>query len=122
MAREKRGHQQPHMGQHGKLHRHQQQPPAPAEKERAAVLEPVSADVIVRPAGRGFWLAGAIAHLADHVPCGWMTTTFLIMRFIHSRLVLWDKHPQAHPVAERKSRIHSNGPIQRTKTHSPSCT
>jgi hypothetical protein len=47
---------------------------------------------------------------------------FSIVRFIHSRLVLWNKHHQAHPVAERKSRIHSNGPIQRTNTHSPSCT
>jgi hypothetical protein len=63
-----------------------------------------------------------IAHLADHVPCGWMTTTFLIVRFVHSRLVLWDKHHQARPVAERKSQIHPNGSIQRTKTHSPSCT
>jgi hypothetical protein len=63
-----------------------------------------------------------IAHLADHVPCGWMTTTFLIARFIHSRLVLWDKHHQARLFSERKSRMHSNGPIQRTKTHSPSCT
>ena len=45
---------------------------------------------------------------------------FFIVRFIHIRLVLWDKHHQAHPVAERKSRIHSNGPIQRTKIHSPS--
>jgi hypothetical protein len=61
-----------------------------------------------------------IAHLADHVPCGWMTTTFLIRRFIHCRLVLWNKHHQAHPVAERKSRIRSKGPIHRTKTHSRS--
>jgi hypothetical protein len=63
-----------------------------------------------------------IAHLADRVPYRRNPITFLIARFIHSRLVLWNKHPQAHPVAERKSRIHSNGPIQRTKIHSPSCT
>jgi hypothetical protein len=63
-----------------------------------------------------------IAHLADHVPCGWNPITFLIARFIHSRLVLWNKHHQARLFSKRKSRIHSNGPIQRTKTHSPSCT
>ena len=40
----------------------------------------------------------------------------------NSRLVLWNKHHQARPFSERKSRIHSNGPIQRTKNHSPSCT
>jgi hypothetical protein len=51
-----------------------------------------------------------------------MTATFLIVRFIHSRLVVWNKHHQAHPFAMRKSRIHSNGPIQRKKGHSPSCT
>jgi hypothetical protein len=28
-----------------------------------------------------------------------MTTTFLIVRFIHSRLVLWDNHPQARLLA-----------------------
>jgi hypothetical protein len=31
-----------------------------------------------------------------------MTTTFLIGRFIHSRLVLWNKHHQARPVAYEK--------------------
>jgi hypothetical protein len=60
--------------------------------------------------------------LFDHVPCCQIRRTFLIVRFMHSRLVLWDKHHQAHRVAERQSRMHSNGPIQRTKTHSPSCT
>jgi hypothetical protein len=75
----------------------------------------VEINVALLPAG-----CLAIAHLADHVPCGWEATTFLIARFIHSRLVLWNKHHQAHHVAERNSRIHSNGPIQRTKTHSPS--
>jgi hypothetical protein len=64
----------------------------------------------------------SIAHLADHVPCGWDPITFLIARFIHSRLVLWNKNHQARLLPERKSRIHSNGPIQRTKIHSPSCT
>jgi hypothetical protein len=50
----------------------------------------------------------AIAHLA--VPCRQPPITFLTVRFMHSRLVLWNKHHQAHPVSERKSRIHSNGP------------
>jgi hypothetical protein len=44
----------------------------------------------------------AIAHLADHVPCRRNPITFLIVRFIHSRLVLWNKHRQARLFSETR--------------------
>jgi hypothetical protein len=70
----------------------------------------------------------SIAHLADHVPFTAnleleppITFLISIVRFIHSRLVLWNKHHQAHPRSRLDNpRSHSNGPIQRTKTDSPS--
>ena len=68
-----------------------------SETKKACGQPTVEARARVRDGG-----CRSIAHLADHVPCGWMTTTFLIVRFIHSRLVLWNKHPQVHRVAERK--------------------